>query len=233
MKKTNLKNIDMKKVMSKMGHWTFRGSRILLMTLGGVTLAVVVLGTVIAVSHNPANALSFGWRGNHHDFNDDGKITTADVAEMVKEHFERFDDNNDGKLTQEELGGKWGRRGNRMAGIDANNDSEITLGEFMKHAMERFIAFDTDGDGEISEAEHGNAGHVVRAEKRKRLFEVIDSNNDGVISAEEYEQADDLGWDHRGKRGWRHGDWGKRGWGHDDWDDRDDRDDDDRDDDDR
>ena len=101
---------------------------------------------------------------------------------------ERYDANNDGKLTQDEI------NSNREAWLkefDANNDGKLSLDEFkqlwLKARAERIVRafqrFDRDGD----------AGVTIEEYQRPLadLVERMDRNNDGALS------KDDM---HRGRK---------------------------------
>jgi hypothetical protein len=124
--------------------------------------------------------------------------------------FETLDANSDGSLSVAEFKAMAAQR---FAGADTNGDGVLSLEELVAAAtaraaeraatmITRMIEFrDTDGDGALSQVEMGS-------DNGQRMFGRLDANGDGVISAEEYAQAQE-----RAKRGGRghHGDKGKRG----------------------
>lgn len=125
---------------------------------------------------------------------------------------ERLDADDDGALSMEEFM-QMGPAG--MAEADSDGDGEISFAE-MKAAWEarrekRMEAmfkrrFDVDGDGKVTVAELKD-----RQEKR---FALLDANNDGSISPEEFRKGRrEMGWGgkHHGKRDGDHhrGGWGK------------------------
>tara|TARA_B100000949_G_scaffold233223_1_gene249157 strand:- start:1853 stop:2395 length:543 start_codon:yes stop_codon:yes gene_type:complete len=131
---------------------------------------------------------------------------------------QRFDTDDDGGLSMEEF---MDIGPGDMADADADGDGEIAFDE-MKAAWEarrekRMEAmfkrrFDIDGDGKVTVAELKD-----RQEKR---FALLDANNDGSISPEEFRKGRrDMGMgmgkhhrkDDRGHHGWGHGRGG--GWG--------------------
>ncbi|KAI3796138.1 hypothetical protein L1987_38803 [Smallanthus sonchifolius] len=100
--------------------------------------------------------------------------------EEVKNIFNRFDTNGDGKISEEELIGILKSLGSdtspdevkrTMAEIDADSDGSISLEEFI--AFCKGIAGDSEGDW-ISDL--------------KQAFKLYDLNNNGVISANELQQ---------------------------------------------
>ncbi|XP_013387369.1 sarcoplasmic calcium-binding protein-like [Lingula anatina] len=70
------------------------------------------------------------------------------------------------------------------------NDNKIreNLADYL--AIE-FIAIDTDGDGYISPREHAAYfyGIGIPTEHSRRIFDIMDTNKDGLISKEEFTQA--------------------------------------------
>ena len=70
--------------------------------------------------------------------------------------------------------------------MDANSDEVVTRAEVIAFADERMKEFDGNRDGQITKAEL-KAGHEARREQRqKAMFQRLDSNSDGVLSAEEF-----------------------------------------------
>lgn len=105
-----------------------------------------------------------------------------------------------------------GKGGAAFGMLDADNSGTVTLEEFQAPVQERFSAADADGDGTLSEDElanfkpqfgkrgggHGHGhGHdegqgqrfggsdEKRAERAARMVAMLDSNDDGLLSAEE------------------------------------------------
>ncbi|MFZ5746220.1 MAG: EF-hand domain-containing protein [Pseudomonadota bacterium] len=112
------------------------------------------------------------------DANKDGVITRAELLAHADARFAKLDANKDGKLSPDELkaarpgGGKPGKRkGARMAGP----------GDEMAARM--FKMLDTDGDGQVSLAEHR-----AMAEKQ---FTMVDANKDGKIDQSEMQAMRD------------------------------------------
>ena len=106
---------------------------------------------------------------------------------------EKMDTDGDGQVTKAEAEAF---RAARQAGLDANRDGVVSFEEQRDHrramaevrARERFARMDTDGDGQVSLAEFN--------QRSDHWFDRVDSNDDGIISAEEREAAGK----HRGKR---------------------------------
>jgi Ca2+-binding EF-hand superfamily protein len=101
-------------------------------------------------------------------------------------HFQDADKNNDGYLTQAEVGAK---RWEHIKIADVNNDSKVSKEE-LKQAFadtgrgehgDRFKRADKNGDGYLTQAEVG-------AQRWERI-KVADANNDGKVSKDEMTQA--------------------------------------------
>ena len=127
--------------------------------LGALAVATAIGGTAVAVK---AEA-----RGPH------GK--PGDRAEWL---FERYDANNDGKITKDEI---TAARKASITKYDADKDGQLSLDEFqgvfneiMRHRMVRmFQKLDRDGDAKVSEAEI--------ARRVDRMMAHLDRNDDGEI----------------------------------------------------
>jgi len=101
-------------------------------------------------------------------------------------HFQEADKNNDGYLTQEEVGAQ---RWEHMKIADVNNDNKVSREE-LRQAFEgtgrhehgdRFKAADKNNDGYLTQPEVG-------AQRWERI-KVADANNDGKVSKDEMTQA--------------------------------------------
>jgi Ca2+-binding EF-hand superfamily protein len=98
------------------------------------------------------------------DLNQDKIISRAEIVGEASKAFAGYDANRDGKLTDDELGGRGGSRS--------------AMGGFIRgHAGE----LDRDGDGSLTRAE------VVA--NAARMFEKMDSNRDDTITTEELKNA--------------------------------------------
>jgi len=103
----------------------------------------------------------------------------------------RFDTNEDGKLTQEELDGA---RNKLLSDHDGDKDGKLTLAEFEKLWLEvkrqrmvrSFQRIDKDGDASITLDEF--------LKPYSRIVERMDRNDDGVLDLQDHR--------HRGWRGW-------------------------------
>jgi EF hand len=70
--------------------------------------------------------------------------------------------------------------------LDADKNGDVTLEEFTKVANERFAKADADKDGKLTVAEVAAEIEKMRAEQMaKRMISRFDANSDGVLTAEE------------------------------------------------
>jgi Ca2+-binding EF-hand superfamily protein len=136
------------------------------------------------------------------DANKDGRLEKSEFdaqrearhAEMKAHGEERWkaadsDANGSLSLAEAQASSPW--VGERFAKLDADSDGQLTPDEMAAarrqghermrtHAVERFKAADTNGDGAIDLAE-AQTGLPSLAEK----FSSVDSNNDGKVTADE------------------------------------------------
>ena len=128
------------------------------------------------------------------DTDRDGQIS-ADEWQGQQETFDRFDANNDGYLTLNEiqgstLGGR-GRARNRQArleSMDTNRDGQITPEEF-QGPVPTFGVLDANGDGVLA-AEELTAGPSGGG--RAGRFQAMDANDDGQLSLDEWAGAQQM-----------------------------------------
>ncbi|WP_375286097.1 hypothetical protein [Sphingomonas sp.] len=80
------------------------------------------------------------------DANKDGVITRDEARAAADAMFARFDRNNDGRLTAEEMP-------RRHARADARPKREVSQAQFERKAMRRFDRIDANKDGQIAKAE--------------------------------------------------------------------------------
>ena len=93
--------------------------------------------------------------------------------------FAHLDTNKDGNITRAEHDAA---RAQRLAGLDANKDGFVTYEEHEaakeRRARDSFARrHDEDGDGRVSVDEMADRG--------EQMFERMDANDDGVVSADE------------------------------------------------
>lgn len=102
------------------------------------------------------------------DADKDGKITAAEYTAGSKTAFDKLDANADGKVTAAEMDA-------------AYTTSKAAVGAAKAPSGERIKALDTDGDGSLSSVEH-EAGS-------RAMFDKLDANKDGSLTAEEIKAA--------------------------------------------
>ena len=115
-------------------------------------------------------------------------MANANQGGMARISFEALDTNGDGKITQAEMDAS---KKARFAASDANGDGMLSADEMAVQGKERMAKRigqmiakrDADGDGMLSLAEMG-AGR-----NGNRLFMRVDTNGDGVVTAEEFAEA--------------------------------------------
>ncbi|GMH19680.1 hypothetical protein Nepgr_021522 [Nepenthes gracilis] len=145
------------------------------------------------------------------------KLDDDQIAEL-REIFRTFDRNDDGKLTQLELGSLMRSLGLKpsedqldslIQAADKNNNGLIEFSEFIslvspdlipskcpytqEQLKQLFEMFDRDGNGYITAAElaHSMAklGHALTVEELTGMIKEADSDGDGCISFQEFSQA--------------------------------------------
>lgn len=144
-----------------------------------------VVGGIILVG----SSLAVAERGDHGDR----------AGKARHDRMERWDTNGDGVITRAEAQAVVAER---RAGLDANQDGEISFEEFAAHrdnrreerARERFARLDRNGDGKV--------GIDELPDRSDRMFEHVDADGDGQITVEELAQARS---ERRGRHGRRHG----------------------------
>lgn len=147
-----------------------------------------------------------------------GKLNVDQIAEL-REIFRSVDRNNDGSLTQLELGSLLRSLGLKPSAdqvetliqkADTNNNGLVEFSEFVnlvapelmlsdkspyseEQLKQLFKMFDRDGNGFITAAElaHSMAklGHALTVEELTGMIKEADTDGDGRISFEEFSQA--------------------------------------------
>ena len=143
--------------------------------------------------------------------------TKAEDLREVREMFLKFDTNNDGHLTLDELRAGYADIAQilnvdepdveeMLRGADLDGDGTIDYTEFIAAAFQKdlllsgdnlmraFRMFDTDGDGTISKEELKavfGGGHVNQRGEQvwDEIMAEVDKNQDGEISFEEFESG--------------------------------------------
>lgn len=166
------------------------------MLLAGTSLAmaVPVLAQDTAAPVTPPAAMGGGQMMGRHMM-DDMRGPMFDFA--------RYDADGDGKVTQDEIRAA---RAAEATALDANADGKISAEELVAQEMAtvqagiearvkaRVAAQDSDGDGLLSAAELADRPMPMM------VFERMDADNDGAISAEEMTAAKDRMQDRMGER---------------------------------
>ena len=118
------------------------------------------------------------------DTNGDGKVSRAEHAAGAVKMFTDADTNHDGMLTLAEMKAAHAKMKTdkpARAGSASMNDKSTTGDKAMKDDMsaeEMFKMCDTNGDGQVSQAEH--AAHA------DAMFTKMDTDGDGFLSASEF-----------------------------------------------
>ncbi|MEM8785021.1 MAG: calcium-binding protein [Pseudomonadota bacterium] len=70
----------------------------------------------------------------------------------------------------------------RMAEVDTDGDGTVTRAEFDAAGSARFASVDADGNGSVSLAEFEAQAETKKAERRKRMFDRLDSDGNGELT---------------------------------------------------
>ena len=73
--------------------------------------------------------------------------------------------------------------------VDADGDGLLTQDEIDRVANERRAAHDTDGDGNLSLEEFAGLWHETTRPLTVRVFQMLDTDGDAVVTRAEYEHA--------------------------------------------
>jgi Ca2+-binding EF-hand superfamily protein len=127
-----------------------------------------------------------GW-GGHHGWGHGGGTGL----------FERFDANQDGRLTQAEVDEV---RRSQLTEFDQNGDGSVSLEEYQalwldamrERMVDQFQAHDDDGDGMVTVEEFG--------ERFDRMVSRLDANDDGELMLDEMSRHGDRRGDRDGDR---------------------------------
>jgi len=134
------------------------------------------------------------------DKDKDKKISRAEWGSLPSQIFDRYDENHDGFIDEEE----WNRGRARVAGggmrfgetllkaLDANKDGKVTREEFAK-IVALFDLLDQDKNGELTQEELNGFGRAVNELQLKSTggvntasaFDKLDKDHDGKITPEE------------------------------------------------
>ena len=109
------------------------------------------------------------------DTNGDGKISRAEHAAGAQAMFGKMDANADGMVSADEMAAAHGeRKSSKLKFWDKKDKEEMSV-------FENLSIIDTNGDGQISRAEH-EAGS-------DKMFTKMDKNDDGFLSREEFDEG--------------------------------------------
>ncbi len=133
--------------------------------VGGIGLTAVASNKAHDGWHERFGGHGYGPRGDHDgprgghmfkqfDMDGDGRLTQAEIDQVLQERLVRFDTDGDAALNLEEYEALW---------IDAMRE----------HMVDRFQMHDDDGDGLVTRDEFGS--------RFARMVEYMDRNGDGVI----------------------------------------------------
>jgi Ca2+-binding EF-hand superfamily protein len=121
-----------------------------------------------------------------------GAIDLAKVQAHSQEIFAMVDADGDGQITEVEFlaakppqghgGGMHRHHGYGMGPMGGPGGSP----NWQTLNAELFTALDTDGNGELSQAEFAKAHETMQTMMRKQAFTKLDSNGDGVLEKDEF-----------------------------------------------
>lgn len=125
--------------------------------IGSVVIVGVVLTTGCAGKFHKGNLENFVFE--RFDKNDDSKLSKKEHFDMTFSRFERMDDNKDTKVSRKEL--KDSMFANMKSGFadyylnryDLNRDGKVTKFELIEKTKEEFINLDSNNNGFVSKIE--------------------------------------------------------------------------------
>ena len=151
-----------------------------------IAIAVAVVAGIGVVSLAATGYAHRGWYGHHGwaqhgQYGDHGNKRHG--GRMLYRLMDRYDANQDGKLTQAEIDET---RRNQFARFDADGDGVLTLAEYQalwldvmrERMVHGFQRHDADGDAKVTPAEFNK--------RLSRLIERMDRNDDGVLDKNDH-----------------------------------------------
>ncbi|MDA7946817.1 MAG: hypothetical protein MPJ78_05010 [Hyphomicrobiaceae bacterium] len=126
------------------------------------------------------------------DTNDDGKLTQEEVDTTRKDLHAKNDTNKDGKLNLEEFETLWVDFTNRrmvrgFQRIDVNGDAVITLEEYLEPFKNTVARRDRNDDNVLDANDRKGKKH--RGRGAGRMMERFDANEDGKLTQEEIDEV--------------------------------------------
>jgi Ca2+-binding EF-hand superfamily protein len=148
------------------------------------------------------------------DTTGNGFVTLDEFLAAAKKRFARLDKAGNGELTVDEMSGpRWGHARSadasvnkdpganadaraqfaqkRFDKVDTNHDGVVSLDEYLAAATAKFQKLDTQNSGKVTAQELASSPRVLKRDERQARFEVkrLDTNGDGVVSADEFAAA--------------------------------------------
>ena len=125
------------------------------------------------------------------DANEDGKLTQDEVDTTRKDLHAKHDANKDGKLSLEEFETLWVDFTNRrmvrgFQRIDVNGDAVITLEEYLEPFKNTVARRDRNDDNVLDSSDKSGKKH--RGRGMGRMMERFDTNEDGKLTQEEIDE---------------------------------------------
>ena len=162
---------------------------------------IPILAAALAMVAAVASAHPYG-KGflDKFDSDGDGKVTQDEFLAASKARFERMDADQNGKISSDEMRTymierREARMEEKFKRIDADGDGSVNRDEYLGYqrarAEKHFLRMDADGDGQLSSAEF--MAHQAKRPRRRsgagKMFEYLDKDRDGIVSAEESNAA--------------------------------------------
>lgn len=158
-------------------------------------LGMVVLGSLLlsGCMGRPGAKLQeaggpIGYMFDKIDENSDGFVDKKEYMAFAEERFEKFDDNGDGNVTLSEFNeSRFAEFAPNMAQdiftrYDTNQDGVVTKEEMLSKEESNFAEMASADNDKVSKNE-------MIAFFKKERFNMLDTNGDGCISLEEYQDA--------------------------------------------
>ncbi|NNF79459.1 MAG: hypothetical protein HKN05_15640 [Rhizobiales bacterium] len=111
------------------------------------------------------------WFMNRYDANEDGKVTQEEIDKNRSDRHGKYDSNGDGKLSLEEFQGLWleafrRRMVRAFQRFDVDGDANVTLDEYTKPLSKIVERRDRNGDGALSRADRRHGKHHRKHHRR-------------------------------------------------------------------